>query len=152
MLSTHKAIKNVFFVINKQGFKTATVINPPFPQRRKRAIPAPTTDIPNVETFLNKIGRETAQYGETVYENDWNKLFSYKGKDLKAKNVPIPARKYILRHLEYFRLGEYDLIKETERTLTKSRIEKKKAADQIAQEAEDLQKLEEWEAANGTNA
>ncbi len=60
---------------------------------------------------------------KTVYENDWNKLFSYKGKDLKAKNVPIPARKYILRHLEYFRLGEYDLIKETERTLTKSREE-----------------------------
>lgn len=152
MLSTHKTIKSLFFVINKQGFKTATVINPEFPPRRKRPVPEPTTDIPDVQTFLNKIGRDTAQYGESIYENDWNKLFSYNGKQLKKLNVPIPARKYILRHVEYFRLGEYDLIEETEKKLTNTRIVKKQQADQLAQEEEDLKKLEEWEATNGKEA
>lgn len=151
MLSTNRAVKNLFSVINKQGFKTATVINPPFPKRIERPIPNPTADIPDVQAFLNKIGRDTAQYGESVYENDWKKLFSYKGKHLKAKNVPVQTRRYILKHLEYFRLEQFDLIHETEKKLTKSAQEKKKLADKISQEAEDLKKLEEWEAANGSN-
>lgn len=72
--------------------------------KKIKTIPPPSEDIPDVETFLNKIGRNTIEFKE--HFEDWNKLFSMKSREMKAAGIDVQARRYILNQLEKFRNGE----------------------------------------------
>ncbi|ODV82742.1 hypothetical protein CANARDRAFT_204647 [[Candida] arabinofermentans NRRL YB-2248] len=70
----------------------------------KQPIPQPTTDAPDVNTFLQKIGHNTTEYADT-FENDWDKFFKMSSTQMKDKGIDVPARKYILEWQERFRKG-----------------------------------------------
>lgn len=70
-----------------------------------RTVPAPTTEIPSVEAFLNRIGRKCGELNET-FESKWENLFEWDSKIMKEKGIPIQQRKYILRQVERLRKGE----------------------------------------------
>ncbi|CDO93176.1 unnamed protein product [Kluyveromyces dobzhanskii CBS 2104] len=66
---------------------------------------SPSKQIPDVATFLNRIGRKCEEFAET-YENKWDNLFIWDGKMLKEKGIPIEQRRYILNQVEKLRKGE----------------------------------------------
>ena len=66
--------------------------------------PAPTTSVPDIATFLGKIGRKCAQHAPKFQE--WSQLFSATSAQLKALGVePARTRRYILRWRETFRIS-----------------------------------------------
>lgn len=64
-------------------------------------IPSPTTQIPDVESFLTKIGRNSAEF--TSNFPNWNSLFTATSNDLKSAGIDVPTRRYILKQVEYYR-------------------------------------------------
>lgn len=70
-----------------------------------RIIPQPSEQVPDVTTFLSKIGRKCDEVAE-VYENNWNNLFLWDSKVLKEKAVSIQQRRYILHQVEKLRKNE----------------------------------------------
>ncbi|AGO09937.1 AaceriAAL054Wp [[Ashbya] aceris (nom. inval.)] len=70
-----------------------------------RPVPKPTSEVPDVSTFLTKIGRQCSEHAE-LYENKWENLFMWDGPKLKEKGVPVQQRRYILRQVERLRQGE----------------------------------------------
>lgn len=67
-------------------------------------MPKPTSEIPDVSTFLAKIGRQCSEHAE-LYENKWENLFMWDGPKLKEKGVPVQQRRYILQQVERLRQG-----------------------------------------------
>ncbi|AQZ16501.1 FYV4 (YHR059W) [Zygosaccharomyces parabailii] len=67
-----------------------------------KKIPSPTLDIPDVKTFLTRIGRKCEELTD-VYENNWENLFTWDGKSLKDKGVSVQQRRYILHQVEMMR-------------------------------------------------
>lgn len=65
-------------------------------------IPPPTADIPDVKTFLTRIGRKCDELTD-VYENNWENLFTWGRELLKDKGVSVQQRKYILYQVEMMR-------------------------------------------------
>ncbi|TID21042.1 hypothetical protein CANINC_003537 [Pichia inconspicua] len=65
------------------------------------SIPKPTDQIPDVQTFLTKIGRNTVEY-QSAFPT-WDSLFTATSKDLKSAGVDVPARRYILHQVEKFK-------------------------------------------------
>lgn len=76
-----------------------------------RSVPKPTPKIPDVETFLKKVGRDCIEFKDT-YENKWDNLFQWDGPILKEKGVPVPQRKYILSQVEKYRTNGDESVKE----------------------------------------
>lgn len=72
--------------------------------RATRAVPEPTKVIPDVDTFLAKIGRQAAEHS-AVFENDWNKFFTMSSDAMKEAGVDTKSRKYIMDWQERFRVG-----------------------------------------------
>ncbi|AMD19224.1 HBR323Wp [Eremothecium sinecaudum] len=70
-----------------------------------RLMPAPTSAIPDVNTFLKVIGRKCDEFAEN-YNNEWKNLFEWDSAALKEKGIPPQQRKYILRQVERLRAGE----------------------------------------------
>lgn len=68
------------------------------------SIPTATDKVPDVNTFLNTIGRKCNEFADT-YENKWDNLFKWNSRDMKEKGIPIQQRKYILFQVEKFRNG-----------------------------------------------
>lgn len=71
----------------------------------KRVIPKPTDQIPDVTSFLTRIGRKCDEVAE-VYENKWSNLFLCDSRVLKEKGVSVQQRKYILHQVEKLRKNE----------------------------------------------
>lgn len=66
--------------------------------------PAPTASVPDIATFLAKIGRGCGAHASKFQE--WSQLFSATSAQLKALGVePARTRRYILRWRETFRIG-----------------------------------------------
>lgn len=70
-----------------------------------RVIPSPTSQIPDVTSFLTRIGRKCDEVAE-LYENNWDNLFLWDSRVLKEKGVSVQQRRYILHQVEKFRKNE----------------------------------------------
>lgn len=70
-----------------------------------RVIPRPTDHIPDVTSFLTRIGRKCDEVAE-IYENKWENLFLWDSRVLKEKGVSVQQRKYILHQVEKLRKNE----------------------------------------------
>ncbi|AET38702.1 mitochondrial 37S ribosomal protein mS41 Ecym_3203 [Eremothecium cymbalariae DBVPG len=70
-----------------------------------RVIPKPTEQIPDVNTFLSKIGRKCDEFTDK-FENKWENLFGWDSRILKDKGIPVSQRKYILLQVEKLRKNE----------------------------------------------
>ncbi|ODV62328.1 mitochondrial 37S ribosomal protein mS41 ASCRUDRAFT_74734 [Ascoidea rubescens DSM 1968] len=57
-------------------------------------IPKPTKEIPDVKTFLEKIGRNTVE-NEEAFES-WNEFFRMSAEEMKEKGVETDIRRYII--------------------------------------------------------
>lgn len=68
-------------------------------------VPKPTKEIPDVDTFLKKIGRECSEHSE-IFKNDWAKFFTMGSKQMKEEGIDTAVRRYILDWQEGFRQGQ----------------------------------------------
>lgn len=66
-------------------------------------IKPPTAEVPDVSSFLTKIGRSMDQHAEH-FEN-WESLIGTDGKKLKALGIDTRDRRYILAWVEKFKQG-----------------------------------------------
>jgi uncharacterized protein YdiU (UPF0061 family) len=57
-----------------------------------------------VETFLTAIGKSCVDYKDTF--ETWEDLFTMKSEIMKLKDIPVTNRKWILRWVQRYRLGE----------------------------------------------
>lgn len=89
-------------MISRRLFTTSRTLLRSQPAKR---IPSPTQEIPDVQTFLNKIGRKCGELTET-FENNWENLFTWNGQALKDKGVSPQQRKYILHQIERMRQNQ----------------------------------------------
>ncbi|CCC66717.1 hypothetical protein NCAS_0A01590 [Naumovozyma castellii] len=107
----------------------------------KRVVPPTTEKLPDVSAFLTRIGRECSELTET-YENDWNNLFSWNGRILKEKGVPVAQRKYVLKQVENLRQGHEERVRELKKG-KKSFFggERKRKANRAKWEAEQRKEL-----------
>jgi hypothetical protein len=55
------------------------------------------------EKFMNTIGRGCEEHMDKI--GSWEALFTMKGEDMKAKEVPVRQRRWILRWVELYRQG-----------------------------------------------
>ncbi|VEU23957.1 DEKNAAC105106 [Brettanomyces naardenensis] len=67
-------------------------------------IPEPTEEVPDVNSFLNKIGRQASEQSG-LFENDWKKFFSMSSKQMKDEGMETATRRYILDWQERFKKG-----------------------------------------------
>lgn len=80
-----------FGIINNiRGFATSS----PVLARSALRVPEPTPQVPDVETFLKKIGRGAAEHLE--HFPSWPLLFKISSAELKEKGVETALRRYIL--------------------------------------------------------
>ncbi|KAG7895421.1 hypothetical protein KL925_000131 [Ogataea polymorpha] len=70
----------------------------------RRPTPEPTEKVPDVSTFLQKIGRGVSEYTDT-FENDWQKFWDLGSSGMKKEGLEPRARKYILDWQERYRKG-----------------------------------------------
>ncbi|CAI4039436.1 hypothetical protein SMKI_08G1020 [Saccharomyces mikatae IFO 1815] len=86
-------------------FLRRLLITPKISYRYSSTIPKPNGQIPDVNTFLTKIGRNCNELKD-AFENNWNNLFQWDSKMLKEKGVNIQQRKYILNQVQKYRNNE----------------------------------------------
>lgn len=72
---------------------------------KHRVIPSPTSEIPDVTSFLTRIGRKCEEVAES-FENNWDHLFTWDSRALKEKGISVQHRRYILHQVEKMRKGE----------------------------------------------
>ncbi|XBW35669.1 hypothetical protein QEN19_001240 [Hanseniaspora menglaensis] len=132
-----------------RSFKTAVKVGPAVSAKKEVIIPQPCDDIPDVTAFLNKIGRNSTEYAESVYENKWENLFLFKLKELKSKNMPIDTRRYILSQVEKYKNNELELVKEIKNGVKKNGGERKANKTRLAKEKDLMKELDEWEEKEG---
>lgn len=89
-------------MFSRRLFTTSSLLLRSQPSKR---IPSPTQDIPDVQTFLNRIGRKCDELTDT-FENKWENLFTWEGSTLKDKGVSVQQRKYILHQVERMRQSQ----------------------------------------------
>lgn len=65
-----------------------------------RASMKPTSEVPDVETFLTKIGRNMVQHKEQF--ESWDSLVQATSTELKNKGIDTRDRRYLLGWLEKF--------------------------------------------------
>ncbi|CAI4063639.1 mitochondrial 37S ribosomal protein mS41 SKDI_08G1020 [Saccharomyces kudriavzevii IFO 1802] len=82
-----------------------SLASPKIAYRFKSAIPKSNEQIPDVDSFLTKIGRNCNELKDT-FENNWNNLFQWDSKTLKEKGVNIQQRRYILNQVQKYRNNE----------------------------------------------
>lgn len=63
----------------------------------------PTTEVPDVETFLAKIGRNMVQYKENF--ETWDQLVGASSSELKEKGIDTRDRRYLLSWLDRYNRG-----------------------------------------------
>lgn len=61
----------------------------------------PTEAVPDVSTFLQKIGRNMGQYAE--HFDTWDSLMHVEGETLKAKGIDTRDRRYLLSWVEKYK-------------------------------------------------
>lgn len=83
-------------------FLRSSLAAPKAAYRFSSTIPKPSDQVPDVDAFLNKIGRDCNELKDT-FENNWNNLFQWDSKILKEKGVNIQQRKYILKQVHNYR-------------------------------------------------
>ncbi|CAN6639781.1 small ribosomal subunit protein mS41 [Trichomonascus vanleenenianus] len=66
-------------------------------------VPEPTKEVPDVQTFLTKIGRDSIQH-EKHFES-WEELMTKPSSALKEAGVEARERRYILQWRERFKQG-----------------------------------------------
>jgi hypothetical protein len=67
------------------------------------AVPKPTPTVPDVSTFLTKIGRNTVQHADKF--PTWEEFFKFSTKQFRELGIePARDRRYILRFREKFRV------------------------------------------------
>ncbi|CAI4053112.1 hypothetical protein SUVZ_15G2110 [Saccharomyces uvarum] len=93
-------MNNSFPLLLKRSLAT-----PKAAYRFSSTIPKPNEQIPDVDTFLTKIGRNCNELKDT-FENTWNNLFLWDSKALKEKGVNIQQRRYILNQTQKYRNNE----------------------------------------------
>lgn len=69
--------------------------------------PAPTKNVPDVETFLTKIGRNAIETSDNF--ESWEQLMTMTGFEMKQKGIDTRLRRYILGWRERFRVGGEDI-------------------------------------------
>lgn len=79
--------------------------------RRRKAVPPPTAEIPDVTTFLTKIGRGTLEsvgpsFAASESSSSWQDLMTLSSYELKQKGIETRTRRYILSWREKFTKGE----------------------------------------------
>ncbi|CAR27313.1 hypothetical protein ZYGR_0I05870 [Zygosaccharomyces rouxii] len=89
-------------MFSRRLFTTSSLLLRSQPAKR---IPSPTQEIPDVQTFLNRIGRKCDELTDT-FENNWENLFTWSGQALKDKGVPVQQRRYILHQVERMRQNQ----------------------------------------------
>ncbi|OBA24676.1 hypothetical protein HANVADRAFT_4508 [Hanseniaspora valbyensis NRRL Y-1626] len=141
--------KNIFQLLTNRTFKTAAKIGPVSSPKKEVVIPKPSEEIPDVQAFLTKIGRNSAEFADSVYENKWENLFLFKLKELKNKNMPIDTRRYVMSQVEKYRLGEFELVKEVKNGVKKNGGERKANKMRLAKEKDLMKELDEWEEKEG---
>lgn len=68
-------------------------------------VPHPNDNVPDVETFLKKIGRQCEQHASKF--ESWEQLFNARSEELKDLGIePARTRRYIVRWRETFRRTE----------------------------------------------
>lgn len=67
-------------------------------------VPKPTQDIPDVKTFLTKIGRGLIEYEEQF--PTWESLFKISSRELKENGIDVTSRRYLLNQIQKLRVGE----------------------------------------------
>ncbi|ANB13375.1 Fyv4p [Sugiyamaella lignohabitans] len=70
----------------------------------KDFVPSPTEQVPDVQTFLTKIGRNCSEYADKF--ESWEHFMSVTTHELKEKGVDSRPRRYILAWREKFKRGE----------------------------------------------
>ncbi|QPG75697.1 hypothetical protein FOA43_003056 [Brettanomyces nanus] len=65
-------------------------------------VPEPTKEVPDVDTFLNKIGHQASEASST-FENDWKKFFTMTSKQMKEGGIDTSVRRYILDWQEKYK-------------------------------------------------
>lgn len=80
----------------------SSLATPKTAYRFNSTIPKPSDQIPDVDAFLTKIGRNCNELKDT-FENNWDNLFKWDSKTLKEKGVNIQQRKYILNQVQNYR-------------------------------------------------
>ncbi|CDK29352.1 unnamed protein product [Kuraishia capsulata CBS 1993] len=70
----------------------------------KGQTPPPTDTVPDVATFLEKIGRDAQEHTD-AFENDWETFWKLGSAGMKEKGIDVAARKYILDWQERYRKG-----------------------------------------------
>lgn len=65
--------------------------------------PQPSSEVPDVQSFLTKIGRNMSQYSGQF--DTWQSLINARGKTLKANGLDVRDRRYLLGWIERFKQG-----------------------------------------------
>lgn len=86
-----------------QVFSTCSVKNIQFIEIAKD-LPQPTDTVPDVQAFLSKIGRNTAEYAENF--ESWESFMTMTSQQMKDKGIDTRQRRYILAWREKFCRGE----------------------------------------------
>jgi hypothetical protein len=68
-------------------------------------VPSSTKEVPDVATFLGKIGRNTKEFSEAF--PTWDALFTSSSKDMKTAGIDCKQRKYILHQVECYRKAAF---------------------------------------------
>ncbi|KXS21295.1 hypothetical protein M427DRAFT_130808 [Gonapodya prolifera JEL478] len=71
--------------------------------KASKFIPKPTSSIPDHETFLNRIGRDCAQFSSKF--NSWDAFWTASSAQMEEMGIPPKSRKYILSWKDNFRSG-----------------------------------------------
>ncbi|KAL7273221.1 telomere length regulation protein [Rhizina undulata] len=109
-------------------------------------IPPTTTNVPNVETFLTNIGRNSVKHSAKF--TSWEQFFSSTSSQLRELGVePARDRKYIINWREKFRLAQGNLTLEEHKRGRKidggERRRKEVRAKRRAEENKERRRLEE---------
>lgn len=86
--------------------KAASEIQKKKAHKAKRVlnIPKSSKEVPDVNTFLKKIGRGATENAET-FENDWKKFFTMNSRKMKEEGIDTKLRRYILDWREKYAQG-----------------------------------------------
>jgi len=66
--------------------------------------PPPSKEIPTVESFLERIGRNCIEHKE--HFPNWHSLFALTSRQMKEKGIDVQARRYILHQVQKYRDGK----------------------------------------------
>lgn len=77
--------------VAKRGIMSSTRLQMPYFISSYNKSPQPTESVPDVQTFLNKIGRGLNEYSEKF--ESWDELVGSNGESLKEKGIDVRQRR-----------------------------------------------------------